>query len=263
MKTAKLSTLTDISPGRIRVRGYDLAKLAAQRSFGDLVFLLSTGELPARQEGKLIEAMLIVCVDHGLNTPSTQVARLVATCGAPLQSAVSAGISALGDHHGGAGEALAHVLQSIVQADQQANVISLAERVIEVFRNAGQRVPGFGHRIHSRDPRAIRLLELADGWGMSGSYTAVTRQIECRLQEQVGRPLPMNVDGALAALVLDLGLHWRYARAIFVIARSAGLAAHVMEELEHGKPMEFTFPVPVRYTGPADRDLPSSEELTG
>jgi citrate synthase len=109
----------------------------------------------------------------------------------------------------------------------------------------------------------VRLLELADGWGLSGFYTAITRQVEGRLQEQAGLPLPMNVDAALAALVSDLGLHWRYARAIFVIARSAGLAAHVAEELEHGKPMEFAIPTPVHYTGPADRDLPPSEEQPG
>jgi citrate synthase len=260
MKEQISTELTSISRDHIRIRGYDVADLATRFSFGDLIYLLARGDLPGGDEGKLIEAMLVCCVDHGINTPSTQVARTVASCGSPLQAAIAAGVSALGDHHGGAGEALAHAMQSVLQAGPQSNLEQAASQVIASFRKEGRRVPGFGHRVHNPDPRAVLLLELADQWSLSGLYTALARAIERQLQTQTSRSLPINVDGALAALLSDLGFHWRYARAVFIIARTAGLAAQVNEELGHGKPMRFSIPVPVIYTGPADRSLPSIQE---
>lgn len=260
MKDPISTELTSISPNHIRIRGYDVTDLATRLSFGDLIYLLAQGNLPRGDEGKLIEAMLICCIDHGINTPSTQVARMVASCGSPLQSAIAAGVSALGDHHGGAGEALARAMQSVLQAANQPNLEQAAGEVIASFRKEGGRVPGFGHRVHHPDPRAVCLLALADDWSLSGRYVDLARAIERQLQVQTGHSLPINVDGVLAALLSDLGFHWRYARGIFIIARTAGLAGQVSEEMDHGGPMRFSIPIPVTYTGPAERSLPFIQE---
>lgn len=256
MTPAVDTRITQIQPNKILVKGYNLVDLAGKRSFGDLVYLLARGELPAGREGQLLEAMLICCVDHGLNTPSTHVARSVANCGVPIQSAVAAGISAIGDHHGGAGETLAQVLQALVQDHPAEPPEALAQQVIAHFTGQGQRVPGFGHRFHNPDPRAVLLFDLAEQWGLSGQYTALGKAIEGRLAGQTGRALPINVDGALAVLLSDIGFPWRYARAIFLIARTPGLVAHVDEELERGKPFQFIHPVSENYTGPEERSLP-------
>jgi citrate synthase len=254
MKEPVQTQLTDIAPNRIIIRGYDVVDLAGRCSFGDLVYLLARGELPPGREGELLEAILVCCADHGINAPSTQVARSVASCGAPLQAAIAAGVSALGDWHGGAGEALAEAMHTALASNP--DIEAAAEAVIESFTSADMRVPGFGHRVHNPDPRAICLFELAEHWEVAGRYTELARTVERRLETWRGRPLPINVDGALAALVLDIGLDWHFARGIFIIARCAGLAAHVNEELLTGNPMGFPTPQPVTYTGPVARNLP-------
>lgn len=241
---------------RILVKGYNVAEMAGRYSFGDLVYLLMTGELPRGREGDLVEAMLVCCAEHSITSPSTHVARAVANCGVPLQSAVAAGISALGEHHGGAGEALARAMQETAAAHPGADLATWGKQVRETFRQQGKRVPGLGHRLHNPDPRTVRLIELARGWGLAGRYTQLAEEIARQVSAESGRDLPLNVDGALAGLLSDIGVHWRYAKAVFVMARSAGLAVHVCEELEQGKPFKFIPPQDVEYTGPVERPLP-------
>lgn len=253
MKEAIHTQLTDIGPNRILIRGYPVVDLAENCSVGDLIYLMASGELPKGNQGRLLEAILVCCADHGINAPSTQVARSVASCGSPLQTAMAAGISALGDYHGGAGEALAKAMQDVLPTNPELD--SAAEQVISFFVQSGQRVPGYGHRVHQPDPRAVRLLEMAERLEISGGYVALAKKIEVRLESRSGRALPMNVDGALAALISDMDLDWRYARAIFIIARAVGLAAQVIEEQTTGKPMQFPTPQPVAYTGPGERHI--------
>ncbi len=256
------TAISQVYPDRVLLRGYNLADLAGSRSFGDVVYLLMTGELPAGREGQLIEALLVVCAEHSINAPSTHTARAVANCGVPVQSAIAAGISAVGEHHGGAGEACARLLQDAVRADPTAAPDTVAARLVQEFRAAGKRIPGFGHRFHDPDPRAERLLALADTWQLSGPHVALGRAIVAALQTDA-RSLPMNVDGALAAVLSDLGIDWRFGKAIFIIGRTAGLAAHVHEEMTTGKPFKFIQPVPVEYIGPDERPLPTGVPACG
>lgn len=257
MKEAIHTQLTDIGPNRILIRGYPVVDLLEKYSVGDLIYLLNSGELPKGNQGRMLEAILVCCADHGINAPSTQVARSVASCGSPLQTAMAAGISALGDYHGGAGESLAKAMQEVLPTNPELD--SAAEQVVNFFIQSGQRVPGYGHRVHKPDPRAVRLLEMAERLGISGGYVALAKKIEERLESQSGRALPMNVDGALAALISDMNMDWRYARAIFIIARAIGLAAQVIEEQTTGKPMQFPTPQPVLYTGEKERRLPDGD----
>jgi citrate synthase len=182
----------------------------------------------------------------------------VANCGAPLQAAVAAGISAIGEHHGGAGEACAKILQEALQVRPTASAEVLAGEIVAEFRAAGQRLPGFGHRFHDPDPRAERLLALAEEWGLSSTHVALARAIVAELKAATGRSLPLNVDGALAALISDLGIDWRYGKALFIIGRTAGLVTHVHEELMTGKPFKFAARVEADYIGPAERPLPAA-----
>lgn len=252
------TAISQVYSDRILVRGYNLVEMAGRCSFGDVVYLLLTGELPAGQEGALLEAILILCTEHNLNAPSTHTARAVANCGAPLQAAVAAGINAIGEYHGGAGEACAKILQEAIQAKPTVSVEALAGEIVADFRATEQRIPGFGHRFHDPDPRAERLLALADEWGLSGGHVALARAIVAELKVASGRSLPLNVDGALAALISDLGIDWRYGKALFIIGRTAGLVTHVHEELTTGKPFKFAARVEAEYIGPAERSLPDT-----
>jgi len=250
------SAISQVYPDRILVRGYSLVELVGTYTFGDVVYLLMTGELPHGQEGRLVEAILVSCAEHNINTPSTHAARTVANCGVPLQTAIAAGVSAIGEYHGGAGEACARILQEEVSAHPETSPDALAQDIVEDFRRGKRRIPGFGHRIHDPDPRAVRLLSLADEWGISGPHVALARAIVTALQATTGRSLPMNVDGALAALISDMGIGWRYGKALFIIARTAGLAAHVHEEITTGKPFKFFVPTDADYVGPPERPVP-------
>lgn len=257
MSETRSTSISTISATQIVVRGYDLSELIGKRSFGDLLYLLLAGDLPRQYEGQMIEAILVACAEHSLNAPSVQASRIVASCGVPVQTAIAAGIQAIGEYHGGAGEACAKILQTACLGKPGAAPAELAAQLVAEAHQTGMRFPGFGHRFHTPvDPRAERLLALADQWGLRGEHIALAEQVTRELKRTTGRDLPLNVDGALAAILSDLGLDWRVCKSIFVIARTAGLAAHVHEELTTGKPLQFAGKHSIHYTGPAERPLP-------
>lgn len=248
--------IAELHPDRILVHGYDLAQMAGRYSFGDTVYLLLMGDLPPGREGDLLEAMLVVTAVHGINSPSTHTVRAVANCGVPLQTAVAAGVSAIGDKHGGAGETCARILQEAAAAQPDLSPEALARQIVTEARAKKQRLPGFGHRFHNPDPRAQRLLALAEEWGINGRFTAVVQAIVTALHKTTGRSLPLNVDGALAALISDMGMDWRVGKAVFIVGRTAGFIAHAQEELATGKPFQFINGVDADYVGAGERPLP-------
>ena len=173
--------------------------------------------------------------------------------GSPVQTALAAGISAIGEHHGGAGEACARLLQEAVSAaPTEADLDAVARGIVTSARQRGERLPGFGHRFHDPDPRAVYLLALAQELGIAGRHTALAQALVRVLHAETGRSLPLNVDGALAALISDMGFDWRLGKGFFIVARTAGLLAHVHEEMTTGKPLKFAPVADVRYTGPAE-----------
>ncbi len=137
----------------------------------------------------------------------------------------------------------------------RASPAKLPARIVAEARLNRRRLPGFGHRFHDPDPRAQRLLALADEWGLSGRHVALTRSIVRELKATTDRSLPMNVDGALAALISDLGIDWRYGKTLFIIGRTAGLATHGHEEMRTGKPFKFAARVETAYVGSPERSL--------
>lgn len=253
------TTITQLYPDRILMHGYNLVEMGGRYSFGDTVYLLLMGELPPAREGDMLEAMMVLAAVHGINSPSTHTVRAVANCGVPIQTAVAAGVSAIGDKHGGAGEACARILQEAVAAHPDMRPDELARKIVVEARNNKQRLPGFGHRFHNPDPRAQRLLELAEAWGIGGRFAALAQAIVTALRETTGHALPLNVDGALAALISDMGMEWRMGKAIFILGRTAGFIAHAQEELATGKPFQFINDVDVEYVGTGERPLPLKE----
>jgi citrate synthase len=179
----------------------------------------------------------------------------------PIQTAVAAGISAIGESHGGAGEACARLLQEALRGEPKP-IDSLAGRIVAEYRERGQRLPGFGHRQHAVDPRAERLLALADEWELSDGHIALARGIAQELKRGADRPIPLNVDGAMAAIISDLGIDWRHGKTLFIIGRSAGLAAQAGEQIISGKPLQFAAPTTLEYIGPAARDIKRGQDAS-
>lgn len=246
--------ISRVAPNEILVRGYPIEQLARQKLFGDVVFLLLKGELPQKNEGRLVEAILIACCEHSLASPSVDAVRFVASAGVPLQTAVAAGVCAIGEVHGGAMEACAELLYAAVKGKQTP------EQVFDLLAAKKRRLPGFGHPVHTDDPRTRTLLALADELELAGPHTDFARELEKAAERKVGRRLPMNVDGAIGALLCDLGIDARLGKAFFITARSAGYAAHAHEQVTQERPFKAAEHTEITYTGPARRDVPGTHQ---
>jgi len=254
------SSVTAIAPNAIRIRGYPVDEMMGRLSFAEAVYLLLMGELPTPAIGRMLNAVLVSSLDHGVTPPSTVAARNVATSGAPLKDCVAAGILAFGPHHGGDIESCMRFLdQGLTLIRSGASLQQAAEQIVEECIAAGQTPPGFGHRFHSRDPRAARLFQLSLELELEGEHVRMIRAVERVLathQEHFGRAMPVNVDGAIAAISADLGFAYELGNAIFLISRLPGLIAHAHEERSLQTPMRQIDPNSSEYDGARERRLP-------
>lgn len=260
------TSLTSIAPNAIMVRGYHLDELMGRLSFADAVYLLLMGELPTPTIGRMLNAIFVAVIDHGVTPPSTLAARNVAATGAPLKDSVSAGIMAFGPFHGGDIETSMRFLdQGLSLMRSGYSLRDSAEQLVTEWlaKHNATPPPGFGHRLHTQDPRAPRLFQLAMELELEGEHVRMSRAIEQELaarQDQFGRLLPANVDGAIAAISADLGFSYELGNAIFLISRLPGLIAHAHEERLRQKPMRQIDPKDHVYDGSTERRLPEGRK---
>ncbi len=252
--------ISDIEPGVVRLRGYPVEQLIGTASFVDMIWLLLRGDLPTPAQTALLEHALVAAVDHGPQAPSIAAARMAATCGVGLNSALASGVGLLGDVHGGAGQQCLAILDDLADADDLPAAVT---DVLADHRSRGAHVPGFGHRFHPVDPRRdplVAALEaaVADGT-VEGRHLAAALEIERRLAEGRDRPVPMNIDGATAIVYGELGFDPEVSRGLFCLSRSVGILAHAWEERTSGSRIKGPLPRPLlaTYTGPATRDVPA------
>jgi len=248
------TAITRVEPNKVAVRGYNIAELMGRVSFGAAVYLTLTGELPSPAVARLMDAILVSSIDHGATPPSALAARSVASTGATLSASVAAGIMSINRHHGGAIEDCARQLRAIADRATRESISmdEAAARTLAVMREAGERMPGFGHRLHTKDPRTARLFELAREAGVDGVHMQAARAVEKAFAD-AKKSLPINVDGAIGAILADLGMNPAAFNGIFMIARTPGLVAHVIEEQTREKPMRRIDPVNHGYDGPPAR----------
>jgi citrate synthase len=258
------TAITHIERNRILIRGYHVDEMMGRVSFAEAIYLLLMGDLPTPAIGKMIAAILVSSVDHGATPPSTVVARNVATTGAPLRAGVAAGVLAFGAYHGGDVEACMRMLDSGLEDIRRGSSLQdAAQRLIDGCLEEGQRPPGFGHRLHTRDPRAVRLMQLAMDLELDAEHIGLMRMIERLLESRTGpqgETMPMNVDGAIAAVCSDLGLDYEFGNALFIISRVPGLIAHAHEERLRNSPMRQIDPTDHVYDGPSERRLPETRK---
>ncbi len=181
---------------------------------------------------RMIEAMIVACVDHGVTPPSTQATRIAASVRSPYPVALAGGVGAITDIHGGAGaKASVFFKQCITRAcEEDLEPPQAAEMLIREYMQQGKRIEGIGHRIHTRDPRCDALWEMTNRLGLSGDCTALSRLMTRLFYRARGMSLPVNVDGVLGAIVADMGLDPDLAKVFFIYGRLTGLSAHYFEE---------------------------------
>ena len=252
--------LTCIEPNKILVRGYALDEVMGRLTFGEAIYLLLMGEIPSPGIGRLMEAMLVSFIDHGATPPSTLAARNTATTGAALRACVAAGLLGFGKYHGGDIESCMQFLDNgLDMVRKGASYREAAARLLEGREDHDEPPPGFGHRYHTRDPRAGRLFQMALELEVEAEHIQMIRAVEMILHEQMTegrRPVPVNIDGAIAAVCGDLGIPPSIANALFIISRVPGIAAHAEEERVRQQPMRQIDPKDHTYDGPSERRLP-------
>ncbi len=222
------TSITNIEPNKITTRNYSQSDLIEDISFTEMIYLLTKGKLPSKNESKMFNAILVSFSDHGLTPPSTQSARIIASGGSSIQYSVAGGLLAFGKNHAGAIEHSMNLLQTSLKKFPDKNVCDIAENIVNDYCLKFDKIPGFGHRIHDKDPRATKILELAEKYNCIGNHVKLALAIQDILIEK--KNINLNIDGANASVLLDLGFNSDIGVGIFMIGRLPGLVAHVIEE---------------------------------
>lgn len=257
------TAIVEMSPGVIRFHGYPVEELIGRVSFPAMIWLMLRGEIPTDRQAALLGTALMAAVDHGPQAPSIAIARMAATCGVGINNAMASAANVLGDVHGGAGEQCVQLFRAI--ARRQTLGAALTDAVgaeVAALSQAGIRyVPGFGHRFHPVDPRTARLLEILredEGQeGVAAGYADIADAVSAHLAAEKGRAIPLNIDGATAAIYAALGFPPPVCRGLFVLSRSVGILAHAWEQMQRTErnkgpmPRDFLW----RYTGTPQRSL--------
>jgi citrate synthase len=255
------TAISDYDEENIQIGGYRVRDMMRNLDFGGALFVLYQQRIPSTAESKMLNAVMISVLDHGIVAPSA-VARIVAASGVPLQACVAAGILTIGDVHGGAGEQVARRLKEMAAA-AQADGVSMAERAREIVQTARakkERIEGYGHPLHPEgDERVDTMVALARELGLVGPHLELALAIADEIEKQSGRRIPLNVDGAMAGVLMDLGFDWRLTRVFVFVPRAAGISAHAVEETVRERGWRVIAKRDdIQYDGPAVKEFPSA-----
>ncbi|MDA2921657.1 citryl-CoA lyase [Patescibacteria group bacterium AH-259-L07] len=231
--------------GTLYIRGHKLLDLIGKYSFSEAVFLMLRGAFPEKYEEEILNTILVASIEHGIEAPSTFVTRTVASTGNSFNTALSAGILTMGSWHGGAIEGTARNLQSN----------KTPEAIVSYVLEKKEKLPGYGHKLYEvEDPRTTIIFKRAKELGCYGKYIARAYALQEELKRQTGKKLVINIDGAIAAIISELGFDWRIGKFFFILGRLPGLAAHLYEEMVDEKPYRRLDTKDIEYEGPSLKD---------
>jgi citrate synthase len=248
------SAISRIEPGYMNVRGYDLRDLIQHADWSEVMFLTLVGRRPSKAEVKVLDAILVSAVDGGFMSAMAVAARYAASGGATVSAGVAAGIATAG-YHTAAPQRIAEMLVEMTEGKSGPNDITEedVERVVREHLSRGERIPGLGHPVHkSWDPRVEGIRAVAEANDFAGGYLRVMDLVEAVTQRVLDKTLPMNVDGAMGALLLDMGVKGEEMLAINILASCTGVAAHVIEEIRDGVPLRIIREHELEYTLPRE-----------
>lgn len=241
---------------RVILRGKDLCgEIIGHLTFSQMTGLMLTGKTPNEQQARMIDALLVALVEHGM-TSSAIAARLIYHA-APesLQGAVAAAILSAGGRHLGTADLCAKMLQEALnpEARQGKSIEQLADEIVAKYRATKTNIAGIGHQTHTGgDPRADRLFEVARETGVYGDACELIQVISKKASAQVGRNLPVNVTGAMGSIATEMGLDWHLAKSFAIIGRALGALAHLADEIQNpiARPVSQLVEHSVEYRGP-------------
>ena len=219
--------LTKVEKGAEKIRGEKLEKLMTENTFAQNIFFLLTGKMPDKKQTKMFEAILSSVIDHGPATASALTARISASSKNPLHASVAAGLLGLGERHG---VVISQAMEFFYNNEDEKDWLTLLKQM----KKNKQYVLGYGHKFFdSIDPRTVKLFELAKENDIFGQHCELALVVEKNLNEISSKKLPLNADGAIAAILCDMGFGSNIGNGIFIMARVPGLVAQVLEEVEN------------------------------
>lgn len=258
-----ISRLTDEG---CEIGGYKVQDMMRNLDFLGSLFVLFQQRLPRPGETKLLNAVMISVMDHSI-VASSAVTRIVSASGVPLQACVAAGLLTVGDVHGGAGQEFSRKLEAWVAEARAAGrtIAEQAELVVAGLRERRERIQGYGHPLHTGgDARVDTLIDMAKELDLYGPHLELACGIGAGLERATGRRLPLNIDGVIAGIVSDLGFDWRLGRIFIMLPRTAGLAAHAVEEATRERGWrKIAGAEDIDYDGPPLSTLPRADSAGG
>ncbi len=219
---------------RVLVRGIDLTEeLLGSTTYTEMVGLMLLGARPTAAQTRMLDALLVVLIEHGLVKPVVVARFVYSNAPESLQAAVAASLLGAGSRHLGSSEWCAQILQEALPAGSTEDVEAVAVRIVANHAARKERVAGIGHRTHAAgDPRAERLFAIARETDTYGRHCALLERVSVLASERSGRLLPVNVTGAIAAIASDMGFRWQITRSFALIGRVLGALAHIQEEMD-------------------------------
>jgi citrate synthase len=234
----QFSEIGGIDAGRIVVRGRGLTdELMGSVTFTQMIYLTITGDVPDPPAERLLDAILVSLVDHGVTGSSLAARITIRSAPEALQGAVAAGLLNAGGRVLGSMEGCGRVLDRFAPENDEPDALEAAARraVAELAANGG-RIAGLGHTLHEKgDQRADRLFTIAGEVGLRSRYIGLLEAMAGIAGERAGKKIPINVTGAVAASLLEMGIDWRLFRGFGLMSRVVGLVAHVQEERDTGR----------------------------
>jgi len=229
----KLKTsITKIEPNKIITKGYSQEDLIENISFSQMVYLLLKGKMPNNKEAKMLNHILISFCDHGVTPPSTQSSRLIASSESPMNVALAGGLLSFGKKHAGAIEEVMKLFQKVINdlnsIDNTYSYEEIANDIVDDYSSKGIKIPGFGHRYHSKDPRGSKIVKIAMEEDFVGPHLKLALAIEEELFKR--KKICLNIDGVNGAILSDMNFSSNLGLGIFMIGRVPGLIAHIHEE---------------------------------
>lgn len=257
---------------RIVIRGYDVNELTGNIDFGAMCHLVLCGELPTPEAAAMTNAWMVNLAEHAMS-PSSATIRFATSGGADINAAMASGVAAIGKLHGTSDRPAEMFLGVEARAkEEDLSIEEAALRTVREMRERRESMSGYHHPQHIEDPRKVRILGLAKELGVAGKYCDIAQAMEDATVEVFkGRRLYLNGPGSMACTGLDVGYEPIQLKAIFIVARSLGLAAHHIEEASREKgwrasgnagmiqPLSLEMQGPDWYDGPADRSLPTKD----
>jgi len=228
--------------GSLYIRGKKMTKFIGALSFGEMTFFLLKGKMPKENQAKLLDAILVSSIEHGVEAPSAYVPRVIISTGNQMNVALAGGLLAIGDYHGGAIEKVAAYLQNNKNAKE----------IIKEALLKKERIAGLGHKIYKNiDPRSEALFKYAKKLKLYGEFIKKAQDIEKEFKKQSGKKLALNIDMAIAACMSELGFDHKLGKAVFCLGRLPGMIAHAYEEVTEEKPYRRFEESDVIYKGSA------------